>query len=654
MELDAQLGELSSVVHRLESSPDALTVEDLRVLEATASALSVSSADSGTLDEVAGLLSRTSDALAKRRDDELTRAAVLAVVRLVHVLVRHLQRTPVPSTPPETEGGLGGLLRSRRHAAAVFREISLGKERPTEVQDALDLGPEQVHRVLRWGVSGGLLSRTPAEKEVIYRLTRLGEISLEAFDEPAWLRLASVLIRAAIRGRSLRSTADEMAAEVAELTALPQHQAQVSVGSVLHDLRSPLVTPLGEALSEGTGTRGTVLLCPVIYPRELPEETEHLLKQRSPREDEELWIDGEGLYAPRLDAQAEHLVRLSLHRAGFGERTKELSPQRFSDPKTEPWLLPLTEPIISLSSPMVSPVTLALLFEYGVPIYFDDDVSSLIYWDRGLEGTAHRLTQENDFAMLIRIWDDERGLSHFVLAGLKPSGTYAACNYFYENVDQLLKQFSRKSFALILRARRGYAAAKRVEPEVVEGPHEIRVTVPREEFERLDIRYLDALPVVARGYLDESNDIDKLLDDLAGMGVDDRVLEIVRKLKSSALTQYVRARYFAAVFQYLGIFEEMLIMLLARLASQHVTDQHKRQPLSPSHDEDVAFSLLKAGLNIATYSTRAVVDLLKSRDRLAVFVRAALGDGLAMKQLERDCRQTENEEGLRNVYPDLV
>ena len=654
MELDAHLSELSTVVDRLELGPESsFTATDLRLLESTASTLITTNVDADALDAYAGLLDRASQALVRRSSDELNRAAVLTGVRLVRLLVRHLQLTPVPSTPSEADGGLGNLLRSRKHAPDVFRQIALGSERPTQIEHALKLRSEQVHRVLRWGVIAGLLSRTGAEKDVAYRLTRLGEVALEAFDEPAWLRLASVVTRVAIRGRSLRSTTEEMASEVVELTALPSQQAKVSVGSMLHTLTSPLVTPLGEALSESTGTRGKLVLCPVIYPKELEDETEHLLKRREPRPNESLWVRNEGFYAPRLDAQAESLVRFALYRTGFADRIEELPPQHFSDPQEKPWVLSLDKPIISLSSPMVSPVTLALLFEYGIPLYFDENVSSQIYWDRGLEGTPYLLTQELDCGMLVRIWDDMRGLTHFVLAGLKPSGTYAACNYFSTNIDRLLEEFPRKSFAVVLRAKRGYYDVKLVDPEIVQGPEEIRVTVPRKEFERLDIRYLDALPTVAKAYLEDRTDVEKLLTELAEAGVDDHILEILTRLKDEMLTQYVRARYFAAVFQYLGVFEEMLIMLLARLASGKDTEWHRRLQRNVA-DEKLAEVLLRKELNIATYTTNAMLDLVKRRDRLKDFVDAALRNKEALERLEKDCRTTVNAEGLRHVYPELL
>lgn len=535
-------------------------------------------------------------------------------------------------------GQLSAAARGKAHALTVLRCLALGTVRFGELKGAAELDDQQLTRVLKWGTAHGLVTRTGDNKNAAYSLSALGELIVEGCDEPAWLLPATALLRILVR-KKVESPAcerlqtllyeDPLADEAVLLTGLSKHQVVRSSTVMLGALDRWASSELAAVLWATPESFRHITVAPPVYPQDLQKEV--LFKGRT-RDDAPDFVGNEGMYAPRLDALAEMLVIRTFDRSGIRARAlRELVPARYMRKirDNKPFILHLDKPVVSLSSPAVSPVSLGLLLAYGSEVSFDPAVGE-INWG----ANCYQLSKEHDYGMIVRIYDQHSETSHFVLAGLKPSGTYAACRYFYENVESHLREWPQDSFAVIVRTHRGYWRRKREVVVAVEAER-ITTTPPPEHLRKLDLRYLDALPLIADEFLRGPPGISEpLTRQLRRCENDFKLLPRINSVRDPDVALYSRARDLASIYLEMGKLQQLVVYLLAAKAARNRIDSNATLRNFAKEGAPALIEILSAQ-RVAGYTASAVATILVADPEWADdFIRACGGKPDALKRLE--------------------
>jgi hypothetical protein len=471
-------------------------------------------------------------------------------------------RSNPASTASDAVARLAAELSSKANRLEIFRALAQSVHRPGELVDATGLKDMQVHRVLDWAMSNGLLLRWAGEGSTHYRLSSRGEAVLEAVDEPAWLPRATALVRAAVRQRLLAAPQgpeayDRHARPATPRTGLSLHQTVRSLAQISRALEPADTSFLAAALSVHADGERKISISP-------PEP----LAEASPRPGEGGMFAGRssgqpwdsGFEGSRLQALSESLVVRSTDRAGIASATLgELLSQNY---RVEGGHLPLGSPIISIGGGNTNLVTSGLLLEYDVPVGFPAD-SPVLSW----RGQSLGQDPGHEYGVLVRILDERTRVSHFVLAGLRPAGTYAACRYFHDNVERLLERFPDTSFGALLNVNR--AETPRNKQPIVEALGHLQ-TPADEHTGLLDGRHFGLLPRLASVFERPGGPADLHVKVRAMCS--DRHLDggaaVVQKLFATIADPSVsptrRARNVVLVFQKFGMSRDDLEQLLRR------------------------------------------------------------------------------------------
>ncbi|HEX7240014.1 MAG TPA: hypothetical protein VF263_07090 [Longimicrobiaceae bacterium] len=347
--------------------------------------------------------------------------------------VATLLRSKHPSALDEADfAALTSSLSTRKNALAVFRQVALGRSRRVQIMNSSGLQDEQVQRVLRWGLANGLVAFSPAGDESHYHLTRLGELALQAIDEPAWLPVATHLVRAATRFRVAGAHMSGLAADALErigrATGLALEAVKLSLDVIGRAVDPALASGLASALSVVAGTRKGVLL----FAR-APEDREVSAGEL-----------GDGV----VSGEPTVLLMRMFERTGLFSLQVEEPPVQAYVTNTEgcsKLSLPLDRPIVSFS--LKSAITRAISLAYGDVVRLEQ--GTLLIRSKGPQrGPVQHYTTSG--GIVARIYDDVHGTTHLIIGGIDRAGRGAACRFFYEHFDELISSRSEESFAVLV------------------------------------------------------------------------------------------------------------------------------------------------------------------------------------------------------------
>jgi hypothetical protein len=211
---------------------------------------------------------------------------------------------------------------------------------------------------------------------------------------------------------------------------------------------------------------------------------------------------------------------------------------------------------------------------------------------------------------------------------MKPSGTFAACRFFYERIECLLDKHGDEPFSYVVATTRGYeerADGYQVFP--LRGRHP---RPPADPELRLDMRYLDALPLIVDTYLEERRQSGVLFKILSET-LRDAPGEIQQFAEHRLISErddftYELARDLALTLTRHGLFELFLVTLLAKTFFQ--TRGHGQRIANEMPPEVALKIVLKESLHLARYSRKAIQRLLAKRGWTDEFLRiCATGKG---------------------------
>jgi hypothetical protein len=510
-------------------------------------------------------------------------------------------------------------VRKKKRGLTILRFLETEIRTVPQIQEEAKLSLSEVTEILHLTESVGLTSRSTFRRSERWGITSLGLRTLELMQEFPWIRQAQTMIRACVRARLLGEPMDTTAARTAELLGCSVESIKYSLKIISDSVDPTISSNLAKSLVP-IGSTIPIVLCPTVYPKQI--EREQLVKERTDIRHAKPWTRNEGLYAPRPDTRGEAFVRRALQRAGLDvDAVEEWLPQKYLElcsTAIRPVNLPTNRTIISISSPMVNPVTLALLIRYGSPVYFDHQVSSCITYekvDQKKSRTRYPLNKDRDFGMMIRFFDTATRLSQFVLAGMKPSGTYAACRYFQANIEKLLEQYPEQSFAAILGVRRGYPPEK---APYLARPVAVFDVSSDVDDEVIDMRFIDALPLMAESYLSDPKYkplLAEVVENLDLGTVDsEELLKRIDRFDKDPITTYAMARDLAVILTKEGRFEEFLILLLAGWAS-------RTTPLELLNNKKQIIEEVLGKLHLASYTQQALLRLLKIKKWRDLFLQ---------------------------------
>jgi DNA-binding HxlR family transcriptional regulator len=592
---------LAELLERTGNGPFTPTESDIGLLQLSTAQLIASSYNRQRLREALQALEHHAGTPAPAAQDESAPGFGLTALHALQALARALlAQEPCPMSPPPLDTQrLVTAVRDKKHAPEILRVLAAdGDSRPVNVRRAVGVNDMTLFRVLSWAMSNGLVLRSAPDAAVHYRLSALGETVLEALDEPRWLSIATTLMRISVRqqqmshdGRpwDLAGAQAPLVEEASMLTGLSQAQAARSLFEFSRALQPAAVTKLAAALRYAPHMgHHDIIISPPVFPSEWWDPFDD-----QPRPPELTALRGS--WSLRLDSLAEAQVVRAVERAGIPSRElREVLPHHYlraskhANRQTSRYHLPRdSRPIISIGSPEVNPMTTGLFYEYGasvhlrkprrlsiaLPLAARQQPDPAVLWQEGAKHVEHVPSSEYDYGLLLRIHDDHTGLTHFVMGGLLPSGTYAACRYFHHEIEERLEQFPQQSFATLLRVPRSYGRRKayeciRSEPVITSvNPHP------------LDMRYVEVLPMLSEALLAGGERIHahlrEAMEAARGEGVD---LDVVRTLAAGGGDRAApicrRVRDTAVAYSLLGRFEELVVLvvngvLLERTGSTH-------------------------------------------------------------------------------------
>jgi DNA-binding HxlR family transcriptional regulator len=613
---------------------DGASDADMELLQRSASFLIESSHDRQRIREILRALEHT----ARAADAELSPpgaggfrlAALAALESVARALLAHDPSSQAP--PPQQTQRLAAAVLAKKHALRILRLIAAqGDARFGGIARATGLKDPMVNRVLSWAMSNGLLQRWADEPNVHYRLSALGETVLETIDEPQWVSMAATLVRIGVRQQLLardgedwrvEDTAAPIVQRASMLTGLSPEQAARGLNEFSHALQPAAVSNLAAALrftpyetsqaapqvmaegvTEPQVNHGIIISPPLSHWPFIIQEQSRAPELTRPRR----------VYQPRLDSLAEALVVRTVERSGIPTRMlREVLPHHYMRATRQKcaYHLPLERPIIAMGYP----VALGLLFEYGVPVYLRHRPRPEMLWQQGDDWQSFPTSSDHDHGLVLRIFDEHTGATHFVLTGLRPSGTYAACRYFFDTAEELLEQFPEQSFAAVLRVPQSYGRRKQLVEAVPPQPVDARASADRNA--RLDMRYLEVLPLLAEA-LQSAPGRQRVRRDLEGAlraaGVAER--EPTRALVRDGLEERAplarRVRDIAAAYTLLGRFEQLVALLARDALARGTGERPYRTPAGgePGDAQQVQ-KLLWRNAGLSRYAAGAVARLL--------------------------------------------
>lgn len=499
---------------------------------------------------------------------------------------------PLSSAYDETIGVVG----HTAHMAPVLRALSLGATRPKQVRKSLPkLKDAQIHRVLNRALGLGLVWRRSHRREAHYELTPLGRSILKTTAAPGWLPIAELVTRALVRARLTQASVGSVVSELLPLLQLPKDQLTALVQGLKRSLNPGLESLLYRHLRARSSA---IVFMPVVYHKPLENETDTgqstLVKDRSRR-----GLRGaERYYAPRLDSLAEHNIKTAIEASGDEIRVRELLPTAYAaelGKAARPQFLP-SGPIVSLSSPLVSPVTLGLLIEYGCSVRWDFAVERRLEVLAKDASTAHKfsLADDKDYGAIIRIAHPSDGVSHFIVAGFKPTGTLAASEYFRHHIERVLRKYPTDSFAVVLEVSRKTTESGRV-------VFTDRIVSSDPEGTRIDMRFVDAYAFIAE-------EVQRLAA---------RRTDGVLRLLPKTLLPNELARGVARTLGAGKTGEQDFLNQLARAARTRLGNVAKARRSRPTIDD------VLERLNLASYTRLAVIKLAEKHRLKKHFVHIA-------------------------------
>lgn len=338
--------------------------------------------------------------------------------------VEILQRTALGHRDLDVHA-LAAMVKGRAHAGEVLRALLHRPLAPKDLLQTLELEPAQLHRVLRWAGSSGLIERSGVARDVVYSISRLGETALRGTDEPAWVQTAAMLLQLQIESRIRKYSEARTRAEVTQLTGLTAAEAERVLIAFASALNPSVSSALAGALG-GAHSRAEVLL--------------------------EADVSTSG--------KATALVSRALERAGIDnssvdwwESPGDAGNRAFRE-------IVLSRSVLCVRNPSQSDLGAEILEAFGALVTFNRGVLGLRA-RRNTGAESWRLSREADFGVVARFYSPRRGASHFVVGGLEDEGTVAAARVFYERIESFLDARPDTSFAAIVRARPGS------EPEIL-------------------------------------------------------------------------------------------------------------------------------------------------------------------------------------------
>ena len=538
---------------------------------------------------------------------------------------------PETSDPPveRTVKELCAAVMSKRHGAEFLQTLRMGPRRPASLERVLSLSSSQVHRLKDWSRTRGLIQiRKEGPRSAYYSLTTLGVSVVKGLSDLPGVKLSALIVREVQRGKALGWPRSVLEGRLEGLLGVPSSVLPANIEVLAKAMDRSEVSPLSQAL----GPEGGIIFSPIVYLDELRREQLQAERFFESGEEQDLdphpFVDGEGYFAPRLDSLGEALVMRTLMDSGIHEgRLREILPIPelfWEEPEA---IVAVDSSSISLSSPLVSPLTRGVFLEYASPVDFDPRGGSRIVWSTGGQAVGYQLDPKDeepiDYGLLVRLFDSERGSSHFVVAGLKPSGTFAACRYFHAKVNALLTEFPETSFAVLLRVKRGYGIPVS-EVELVRGPEQLEVSPPGDT--RVPVAYASALYAAASLMKDEPAEEVQAILELIGDNAEFSVRRRIQELMSDPFSKDISfiARELGAGFHRLEILPDMLCFVLAR-ALHRMPDVAKHRA-TPER-------MLNTILGVAEYSRTALLSFLKQRRLMTAFRDAVHGDKEALDRL---------------------
>jgi DNA-binding HxlR family transcriptional regulator len=616
------------------------TESDLELLQKSATFLVETSSDRHRIRELLQTLERSTRAPAADTGTGTPfRTAALHVLEaLARALLVH---DPSPQVPPprETQRLVAAVV-AKKHTAEILRVIAGEVDsRPANLTRATGLSDVKVHRVLTWAMSNGLVLRSAADFNVHYRLSPLGETVLEAIDEPPWVSMAATLIRIGVQRQllardgeewRLEDTAHPIVQRASLLTGLSPERAARGLNEFSRALQTAAVSNLAGALrytpyaasqpdpagmlSPADAESGhDIIISPPVFHR--------LMALVNPQGAEEL-VRWERLWSPRLDSLAESLMVRTVERAGIPTRMlREVLPHHYlrATKQARPYHLPLQGPILSIGGPGLNPVTAGLFFEYGVSVHLRHRPALELVWQQGETRSSFFPSADEDYGLVLRIFDEQTGATHFVVGGLRPSGTYAACRCFYRQAEELLETFPEQSFATVLRVPRSYS--RRKQRHVVMEPQPVDTSTNRHG--RLDMRYVEVLPLLAEAVLDPARQqrVQRHLSHTLRKAGGEFDRGAVKALAQNGMDETApacrRVRDMAVAYTLMGQFEELVAMVTGDVLAGGAA-RRGAGALPPSPEIQKA---LRDDAGLSVFAAAAVARLLVRRHTAAPATR---------------------------------
>jgi hypothetical protein len=402
---------VSAFVRHLQAMDDTGFSTDAQVFQAAAAEVLSAARDPHRLARCARALNNASAWVSSLEESD---AARIEAVRTLLDVIDALKQAS-PSEPDLDVEALAAMLNSRAHAAEVLRTLLPRPLAPKDIRSALGLEAAQLHRVLRWATSAGLLERSTAGGNVVYAVTRVGETALRGTDEPAWVQTAALLVelvaRARLRGYPAASE-DRRASALSGLSAPEAGRALAALEAALDpSVSSGLAAALGAAHSR-----------PAIRIEQAAEAP------------------------PRAFA----LVCRALERAGI----RDSFLQWWADDTPERATLhadALAHPLLSVGRPGRASLGSAVSAAFGRPVRFGRRSLSLRFAGSDTAETFEA-SSTTDFGVVARFYSPSTGDSHFLVGGTGSMGIEAAARTFYQSVERLLDGATDESFAVVVRS----------------------------------------------------------------------------------------------------------------------------------------------------------------------------------------------------------
>lgn len=420
---------LGALVNRWQASGDRPPASEFALLLDATGSLVDSAGDEKLIEEYRQALRTVRSVLQPHADASRRVRYRLACIRVLEKLTNLVGSIRERATWDRETSDLIEVVEGKTHALTVLRQIALGYRRPSEIAARAQLADAQVHRVLSWCIALELVDRwEPPNVGVHYRLTARGEAGLEAIDEPVWLPIVATLLGVVSEARvsgADRIVPQELVEKASKLSGLTLEKTRRAADALLVAGSSVPVSKLALALGMLRAHRRKVIFCPRLYPETLARAT---------------FVEGARAYS-----RSEALLMRTLERSGIPYNAVE------DDVTLDGDRVAVDRPFLVLS--LSSPAARRLIESFSSATLIDDE-SARISW-AGEGENAERETYfdlRRDRGMVIRLHDQTRRISHFLIGGVTPGGSVHAARHFYEAVEPLLRKYPNTSFASVVEA----------------------------------------------------------------------------------------------------------------------------------------------------------------------------------------------------------